>query len=80
MSTAHDGFGHFAEFWTFFGWNNYYLFYSRSSNAQKIIGKLVELHDWKPEVKRQVPWMFVVYFYDMLHGHHTLLEINHDLG
>ena len=24
--------------------------------------------------------MFVVYFYNMLHGHHNLLEIDHDLG
>ena len=32
MSTANDGFGHFAEFWTFLGRSNYYLFYSRSSN------------------------------------------------
>ena len=28
----------------------------------------------------QFPLMFVAYFFNMLHGHHTLLEIDYGLG
>ena len=34
----------------------------------------------KLKQSHQVPLMFVVYFFKMLHGHHTQMKIDHGLG